>query len=102
MGYKWQCFEFARRWLYVNNGVEHCKLPDNRTWSRELPLHRDAEGSYHIESAFTDSRIKGWVIQTFDARHAVKIARNRPQLYQLNSRLSHPGLHFRCSGQICR
>ena len=165
MGYKWQCVEFARRWLYVNNGyvfddvamaydifalrhvtrlvddqllplhsfrngsqrapepgclliweeggefevtghvavvtevlensirfaeqnVEHCKLPDNRTWSRELPLHRDADGGYHIESAFADSRIKGWVIQTSDARHAVKIARNRPQLYQLNSRLA--------------
>ncbi len=165
MGYKWQCVEFARRWLYVNHGyvfddvamaydifalhhvtrladnellplhsfrngslrapqpgclliweeggefevtghvaivtevmagrirfaeqnLEHCKLPEHQTWSRELPLSRTAEGGYRIQSGASDSHVLGWVIQTADARHAEKNGPAQPQLYRLNSRLA--------------
>ncbi|MGL4566835.1 MAG: bifunctional glutathionylspermidine amidase/glutathionylspermidine synthase, partial [Halioglobus sp.] len=56
MGYKWQCVEFARRWLYVNHGyvfddvamaydifaLHHVtRLADNQL----LPLHSFLNGS---------------------------------------------------------
>ena len=165
MGYKWQCVEFARRWLYVNCGyvfddvamaydifslhhvtrvadaqllplysfrngslrppepgclliweeggefevtghvavvtevmadrlrfaeqnLEHCKLPAQQTWSRELPIRRTAEGGYVVDGGGGGSVVKGWVIQSPDARHAEKVAPARPQLYQLNSRIA--------------
>lgn len=173
MGYKWQCVEFARRWLYVNYGyvfddvamaydifalhhvtrladnrllplhsfrngsprppepgclliweeggefevtghvavvtevmehrirfaeqnVEHCRLPDGQSWSRELPITRASGGGYLIHASYADSRIRGWVIQTADVRHAEKIVPERPQLYQLNTRFAAPdGQHAR-------
>ena len=164
MGYKWQCVEFARRWLYLNHGfvfdnvpmahdifrlhhvtciadgtplplhsfrngakrppepgcmliwddagefeitghvaivtavgegfvrfaeqnVEHCRLPDGQDWSRQLPLLRDADGGWRIESALPGTRILGWVVQTADGRHAERHEAARPALYALNSRL---------------
>jgi glutathionylspermidine amidase/synthetase len=165
MGYKWQCVEFARRWLYVNHGYvfddvamaydifclhhfvhvaddellplhsflngcqrppepgslliwkeggefevtghvavvpevyadkiriaeqnnEHCLLPEGRNWSRELPLTRTSGGGYHVEAAYADSHILGWVMQTADATHAEIPKPRDPSLYKLNTRLA--------------
>lgn len=163
MGYKWQCVEFARRWLYANLGyvfddvsmaydifslhhvtrvaddellplhsfrngalrppepgclliwanggefdvtghvavvtevlddkvrfaeqnVEHCKLPEGRHWSRELPLRRDERGGYFIDEGFEGARVLGWVIQTADPQYAEQHAPAEPVLYNLDSR----------------
>jgi glutathionylspermidine amidase/synthetase len=173
MGYKWQCVEFARRWLYLNHGyvfddvpmaydifalhhvvrvadsrtlplhsfangcrrppvpgclliweeggefevtghvaivtevlpdrirfaeqnVEHCKLPEGRSWSRELPVQCTPDGGYHVSAGYPDTRIKGWVVQTGDATHAEKILPSEPGLYRLSSRLApEAGQHLR-------
>ncbi len=165
MGYKWQCVEFARRWLFVNHGYvfddvamaydifclhcvirvadnellplhsfrngcqrppepgcmliweeggefdvtghvaivtevledrvrfaeqnnEHCKLPDGRDWSRELPITRTEDGGYTINAAYADSHVLGWVIQTAEATHAELPKPRQPELYNLNSGLA--------------
>lgn len=72
----------------AEQNLEHCKLPDGQTWSRELPLTRTADGGYFIAASYADAHIKGWVIQTADARHSEKIVPCDPQLYRLNTRLA--------------
>ena len=165
MGYKWQCVEFARRWLYLTKGyifddvamaydifrlhhvtrvsdgqllplhsfpnggqrapesecmliwqeggefevtghvaivtevlpdrirfaeqnIEHCKLAEGQSWSRELPVLRTADDGYYIDASGTDSDILGWVIQTADATHARLPEYRRPALYNINSRFA--------------
>ena len=165
MGYKWQCVEFARRWLYVNYGyvfddvamaydifelhhvtrlsdsqllplhsfangsqrppepgclliwreggefdvtghvavvtdvfddrirfaeqnVGHMKLPEQQHWSRELSLSRTEDGGFYIASAFPNTQVLGWVIQTADSQYAAPRTIREPQLFNLNSRLA--------------
>ena len=44
MGYKWQCVEFARRWLYVNRGVVFDDVPMAYDIFRLRALRRVADG----------------------------------------------------------
>jgi glutathionylspermidine amidase/synthetase len=165
MGYKWQCVEFARRWLYLNHGyvfddvamaydifylrnvihlednellplhsflngsqrppepgcmliwqeggefevtghvaivtevfenrirfaeqnIEHRILPEGQHWSRELELTRSGDGGYCVHSAYEDSHILGWVIQTTDPTHAERPRTRQPALFNLNTRLA--------------
>lgn len=164
MGYKWQCVEFARRWLYINCGYvfgdvpmaydifalrhvrrvadnallplysfangskrcpepgslliwkeggefdvtghvaiiterlgdririaeqnfEHNLLPTGQNWSRELPLHCDADGRYHIIESLPETSILGWVMQTGNAEGATKLPDKDPSLLKLHSKL---------------
>jgi glutathionylspermidine amidase/synthetase len=161
MGYKWQCVEFARRWLYLNHGyifedvpmaydifelrhvrvvetdallplraftngsprppepgsmliweeggefqrtghiaiitevhddhvciaeqnLEHELWPTDQSYSRTLTLRHDA-GRWHIEQAYEDVAIKGWLIQTDDDTHAVPAQHTDPRLLDLKA-----------------
>ncbi len=163
MGYKWQCVELARRWLYTNRGyvfddiamaydifrlrfvtvtADNTKLalksfangarrrpepgclliwneggefdvtghvavvsevyddkirvveqnvedkiwPDGQSWSRELAVTLEADGSYWIDCTYEDAGILGWVIQTDDATHAEVIEDVDPRLFDLELR----------------
>lgn len=165
MGYKWQCVEFARRWLYCNYGyvfddvamaydifelrqvlrlrdqavlplrafrngsqrppeagcmliwqeggefdvtghvaivtevlagslrfaeqnVEHARLPEGQSWSRELPLSRTAEQGFFIDAAYPDTAVLGWVIQTADAAYAEPQTPRDPTLLRIDSRMA--------------
>jgi glutathionylspermidine amidase/synthetase len=77
---------FDDRVRFAEQNVEHCRLPEGRNWSRELPLRRDERGGYFVDEGYEGTRVLGWVIQTADPRHAEQQAPAEPVLYNLDSR----------------
>lgn len=163
MGYKWQCVELARRWMYINHGyvfddismaydifnlrevkkvsngntlplysfrngskrlpepgalmiwneggefeitghvaivtevtksavriieqnVDHVRWTDETTWSRELPLRIDPDGSVFVSCTFDDSSILGWVMQTDNLAYAEIIIDPDPAIFNMVSK----------------
>lgn len=162
MGYKWQCVEFARRWLYINLGlifndvsmayeifklrsirdvINHTELPlfafangslrhpqpgclliwdeggefeqtghiaivtevfpdkirvaeqnmnfepwpEGAHYSREIEAKIGAKGDYWLKCAYSGSTILGWVMQTDEDHHSVKLPEPVAELYQLKA-----------------
>ncbi len=70
----------------IEQNVEHRLWPEGRSWSRELPLRRDADGGFWVDCTFDDTSILGWVIQTHDGTHAETVLEDDPALFEVRRR----------------
>lgn len=79
--------EMGQGWLRcIEQNVEDRVWPPGQNWSRQLPLHRTAEGGYQVQCTFPCSTILGWVIQTDDTTHAECVLDDNPALFAIQRR----------------
>ncbi|MCA8926886.1 MAG: bifunctional glutathionylspermidine amidase/synthase [Alphaproteobacteria bacterium] len=79
--------EVGATWVRcIEQNVEDIVWPAGQTWSRQLPLHRTADGGWQVACTFPNGIILGWVIQTDDATHAERVLEDEPALFRIQRR----------------
>lgn len=75
---------FPDRVRVAEQNVDNMKWPEGCTYSRELKVCIDRDGSYWIDCTFPDTSILGWVMQTDDPSHAVIHEAIDDRLFEIN------------------
>lgn len=65
----------------IEQNVHDTVWGEGQNWSRELPMHQDSDGGFHVSCTYPDSDLLGWVIQTDDPTHAEAVLEDDPRLF---------------------